>query len=160
MSVLTIRPATTLDAGLILTLLGELAGYEKLLEKFTLTEARIVRDFFGPQAAIHCELAFEDAQPVGIVTWYQTYASFAAVRGIFVEDLFVRPARRGKGHGKALLRHLAAKAATMGASRLDWLVLDWNAPAIEFYKSLGARAVAEWKIYRLEGAAMQRLGKA
>jgi len=149
---LTIRPATAADGVPMLTLLRELAEYEKLLHGFRTTEAIIQRDFFVDRVA-HCDLAFEYDEPVGIVTFYWTYGSFSTVRGLFVEDLFVRPAFRGKGYGKALLKHLAGK----GADRLDWWVLDWNAPSIEFYKGLGARPVEGWTAYRLEGEAMRKL---
>jgi GNAT superfamily N-acetyltransferase len=153
----SIRTAAPEDAASMLMLLTELADYEKL--PIGLTEAQIARDFFGPDAAVHCDLAFAGDQPVGIATWFWTYRSFKAARGIFIEDLYVRPACRGKGHGKALLRHLAAKAQTLGAARLEWLVLDWNAPSIEFYKSLGASQVKEWLTYRLDGPALQQLAQ-
>ena len=154
----TIRPAAAQEADLVLALLTELAAYEKLLSKFTLTEQAITRDFFGERARVTCEIAFEADTAVGLVTWYWTYASFVAARGLYVEDLFVRPAWRGKGYGKALLQYLAAKAVRMGANRLEWLVLDWNAPAIEFYKGIGARPLESWYTYRLEGEAMKKLG--
>jgi GNAT superfamily N-acetyltransferase len=109
---------------------------------------------------VTCELAFEGDTAVGLVTWYWTYASFAAARGLYVEDLFVRPEWRGKGYGKALLQYLAAKAVAVNANRLEWLVLDWNAPAIEFYKGIGARPLEGWSSYRLEGEAMKKLGEA
>jgi GNAT superfamily N-acetyltransferase len=155
----TIRPAAAQDAALVLDLLTELAAYEKLLAKFTLTREAILRDFFGADSPVRCELAFENEEAVGIVTWYWTYASFVAARGLYLEDLFVRPAWRGKGYGKALLQYLAAKAVGVGAYRLEWLVLDWNAPAIEFYKGIGARPLEGWYTYRLEGAALQKLGE-
>jgi GNAT superfamily N-acetyltransferase len=160
MPAFTIRPAAAEDSALVLTLLTELSRYEKLQHKFTLTEAQIARDFFGPEAKVMCELAFEGETPVGLITWYWTYATFVAARGLYLEDLYVRPAWRGKGYGKALLRYLAAKAVAVGANRLEWLVLDWNAPAIEFYKGIGARQLDGWYTYRLEGDAMQKLGDA
>ena len=151
---LVIRAATPSDAAAIVSLLRELADYEKLLDHFTLTGADVVRDMFG--GACHCDLAFQGGEPVGIATWYWTYKSFRARRGLFVEDLFVRPAVRGRGAGKALLVHLAAKAREAGGF-LEWQVLDWNAPSIAFYKSLGAKPWENWLIYRLEGAALERL---
>ena len=144
MTEFTIRPATAQDADLVLALLTELAAYEKLLSKFSLTREAVARDFFGDGAPVKCELAFEGDIAVGLVTWYWTYATFAAARGLYVEDLFVRPEWRGKGYGKALLQYLAAKAVAVNANRLEWLVLDWNAPAIEFYKGIGARPLEGW----------------
>jgi GNAT superfamily N-acetyltransferase len=149
----TIRPATTEDGALMLTLLRELADYENLLHGFRTNEAIIQRDFFVDRVA-HCDLAFEQGEAVGMVTFYWTYGSFSTMRGLFVEDLFVRPAWRGRGHGKALLKHLAGK----GADRLDWWVLDWNRPALEFYHNIGARPIQEWSGWRLEGEAMKKLG--
>jgi GNAT superfamily N-acetyltransferase len=148
-----IRPATSQDCALILALLRELADYEKLLDHFHTSEAAIARDFFGDQPLARCDLAFEDGEAVGLVTFYWTYGSFTTARGLFVEDLFVRPGFRGRGHGKALLKHLAGK----GADRLDWWVLNWNTPSIEFYKSIGARPIQEWSTYRLDGEAMKAL---
>jgi GNAT superfamily N-acetyltransferase len=154
MSDFVIRAALPSDAAAIVSLLRELADYEKLLDHFTLTEAEAARDMFG--AACHCDLVFQDAEPVGIATWYWTYKSFRARRGLFVEDLFVRPEHRGRGAGKALLVHLAARARDAGGF-LEWQVLDWNAPSIAFYKSLGAKLWENWLIYRLEGEALERL---
>jgi GNAT superfamily N-acetyltransferase len=154
MPALTIRQARPDDTGLILALLTELAAYEKL--PITLTQEEIAFDFFGLRPLIECELAFEDAAPAGIATFYWTYATFRATRRLYVEDLFVRPAFRGKGHGKALLQHLARRGLAAGAGRLEWQVLDWNAPAIRFYEGIGARK-APWLNYWLEGEAMQTL---
>jgi GNAT superfamily N-acetyltransferase len=150
----TIRAAMPCDAAAIVTLLRELADYEKLLDHFTLTEDQVARDMFG--AACHCDLAFQGGEPVGIASWYWTYKSFRARRGLFVEDLFVRTEHRGRGLGKALLVHLAAKARAAGGF-LEWQVLDWNASSIAFYKSLGATPWENWLIYRLEGEALERL---
>jgi len=149
-----IRAATPSDAAAIVSLLRELADYENLLDHFTLTEAEVARDMFG--AACHCDLAFQDGEPVGITTWYWTYKSFRARRGLFVEDLFVRASARGRGMGKALLVQLAAKARDAGGF-LEWQVLDWNAPSIAFYQSLGAKPWENWLIYRLEGEALERI---
>nr|AIA17386.1 Acetyltransferase (GNAT) family [uncultured bacterium]AIA18968.1 Acetyltransferase (GNAT) family [uncultured bacterium] len=154
MSDFIIRAAAPSDAPAIVSLLKELADYEKLLDHFTLTEAEAARDMLG--AACHCDLAFQGGESVGIAVWYWTYKSFRARRGLFVEDLFVRRAHRGRGIGKALLVHLAAKARKAGGF-LEWQVLDWNAPSIDFYKSLGAKPWENWLIYRLEGEALERL---
>jgi GNAT superfamily N-acetyltransferase len=114
----SVRPG---DEDTILALLAELAEYEKLTDKFQITREVIVRDYLGPQPLLQCELAFEREAPVGVATWYWTYGSFAASRGIYLEDLYVRPAFRGRGYGKAFLS-----------------VLDWHKPSIDFYDSLGA----------------------
>ncbi len=158
MDELHIRPATRNDCALMLALLRELAEYENLLAGFATSEAAIARDFFGPQPVAYCDLAFEGAEAVGITTFFWTYGSFSTARGLFLEDLFVRQAFRGRGHGKRLLAHLADKGAQAGASRLDWLVLDWNKSAMGFYTDIGARRIEDWLPYRLEGDAMKKLG--
>jgi diamine N-acetyltransferase len=156
MSDFLVRPARPDEAGLILSLLSELAAYEKL--PITITEEDIAFDFFGLRPLIECELAFEGDVPVGLVTYYWTYATFRAARRLYLEDLFVLPSRRGKGYGKALLAHLAKKGLAAGAARLEWQVLDWNAPAIHFYQSIGAHPHEGWFTYWLEGDALKRLG--
>jgi GNAT superfamily N-acetyltransferase len=155
MSVFAIRPAGADDAGLILSLLSELAAFEKL--PITITQEDIAFDFFGLRPLIECELAFEGERPVGLVTYYWTYATFRAARRLYLEDLFVLPAFRGRGYGKALLQYLARKGLAAGAARLEWQVLDWNAPAIAFYESIGARK-APWLNYWLEGEKLKTLG--
>jgi GNAT superfamily N-acetyltransferase len=153
----TIRPATPGDASLILALLSALAAYEKL--PITLTEKDIATDFFGQKPPIECDLAFEDQAPAGIVTYYWSYATFRAARRLYVEDLFVLPAFRGHGYGKAMLRYLAKKGLAAGAARLEWQVLAWNAPSIAFYQSIGAHPHEGWDTYWLEGEAMQRMAE-
>ena len=153
MSDFVLRAAQPPDAPLILALLKELADYEKA-PFFSLTEQAVGRDMFG--AACHCDLAFREGEPAGIATWLWTYKSFRARRGLFVEDLYVRPAYRGQGAGTALLAHLAAKAKD-AAGFLEWQVLDWNSRAISFYKMLGAQPGAQWLNYRLDGEALERL---
>jgi len=149
-----IRAAVAADASLVVSLLRELAEYENMLDRFSLTEERVCRDMLG--AACHCDLAFAQGEPAGLVSWYWTYKSFGARRGLFVEDLYVRPQFRGRGFGKALLAWLAGKARDAGGF-MEWQVLDWNTPSIEFYKSLGARPVEQWLNYRLEGENLERL---
>ncbi len=156
MSVFLVRPARPDEAGLILSLLKELAAYEKL--PITIGEEDIAFDFFGLRPLIECELAFEGETPVGLVTYYWTYATFRAARRLYLEDLFVLPAFRGRGYGKALLAHLARKGLAAGAARLEWQVLDWNAPAIRFYQSIGAHPHEGWFTYWLEGDALTALG--
>jgi GNAT superfamily N-acetyltransferase len=148
-----IRPASAADAPAVVALLHELAEYEKLLHRFHLTEAAVVRDMLG--AACQTDLAFSGGEAVAVATWGWIYKSFAARRGIFLEDLYVKPSHRGQGIGKAMLLALTGKARDAGGF-LEWQVLDWNAPAIEFYKRLGAVMMPDWITCRLEGAALQR----
>jgi GNAT superfamily N-acetyltransferase len=143
----------------MLALLTELAEYEKLMPIFHITLATIERDFFGPSPRCHCELAFASGEPVGIANWFYSYATFATARKIYLADLFVKPSQRGKGLGKALLAHLARRAVSEGASQLEWEVLDWNKPSIDFYESLGARRASEWLIYRLGGEHLEKLAQ-
>ena len=153
----SIRRAVRGDEGVVLTLLRDLAEYEKLLDKFHITAEVIARDYFGAQPLLNCDLAFEGDKPVGCATWYWTYHSFAARRGIFLEDLFVRPQTRGKGYGKALLSHLARSALEAGGGQVEWEVLDWNQPSIDFYESIGAKRQGGWRTYRLENAALKKM---
>jgi diamine N-acetyltransferase len=153
MSNSTIRKAEEIDAPQILALLKDLADYENA-PHFSLSEAAVRRDMFG--AACHCTLAFQGEEAVGIATWFWIYMSFRARRGIYVEDLFVRPSHRGRGTGKALLAHLAATARAADGF-MEWRVLNWNSRAIAFYESLGAKPVAQWLNYRLEGEALEGL---
>jgi len=154
MSDFAIRAATPADAGLIRALLGELAAYEQM--PFELSEAAIVRDMLGDKPVCRCDLAFQGEDAAGIVCWYWAYKSFGAARGVYVEDLFVRPAFRGRGLGRALLSHLAAVA---GDGFMEWRVLDWNAASIEFYNSLGGKPQDTWVTYRLSGEALERLAR-
>lgn len=154
MSDFILRAAKPSDAAPIVALLKELAAYEKLLDHFTLTEEQAHRDMFGQ--ACHCELAFHGKEAVGIAAWFWTYKSFRALKGLYVEDLYVKPAYRGRGLGKALLADLAVKARQADGF-LEWQVLDWNEPSIAFYKSLGARPMENWLGYRLDGENLDRL---
>jgi GNAT superfamily N-acetyltransferase len=154
MSDFVIRGAAPADSAAIVGLLRELADFEMLLDHFTLTEDQVRRDMFDQ--ACQCELAFQGDEAVGIATWFWTYKSFRAVKGLYVEDLYVKPVFRGRGLGRRFLARLARKAhAVQGL--MEWRVLDWNAPAIAFYQGLGARLVPEWKDCRLEGQALERL---
>jgi GNAT superfamily N-acetyltransferase len=151
----TIRAAAPGDEGSIVALLRELAEYEKA-PLFTLRESDVTRDLLGPERSALCHLVFVDGEAAAISVALRTYRSFRAARGLYVEDIYVRPAHRGRGLGKALLANLAAMAHADGGF-LEWLVLDWNAPAIAFYESLGARPVTEWTGYRLDGEALERM---
>ena len=154
-----IRSARAGDEDVIVALLHDLAEYEKLLDKFHVTRDVVARDYLSAQPLCQCELAFDGDEAAGIATWRWTYASFAAARSIYLEDLFVRPAFRGRGYGKALLAHLAKTAAEAGAARVEWQVLDWNKPSIDFYEGIGARPVGGWLTYRLEGDALEKAAK-
>ena len=158
MAEFSIRSAKSGDEDIILALLYELAEYEKLTDKFHITREIIARDYLCENPPIQCDLAYEGGKPAGIATWYWTYTSFAAMRGIFLEDLFVRPEFRGRGYGKALLANLAKHAVKANAGRVEWSVLDWNEPSIQFYESLGAERVDGWYIYRLGGKNLEKLG--
>jgi GNAT superfamily N-acetyltransferase len=159
MAAFEIKRAQAGDEETIFALLRELAEYEKLEAIFKVTPAAIARDYFGAAPAIHCDLLIADGAAVGLATWYGIYTSFAARRGLYLEDLFVRPTMRGRGYGKALLAHLAKTAVETGAVRVDWSVLTWNKPSIDFYESIGARTSGDWLVYRLEGDAMQALAR-
>lgn len=154
----SIRRARSGDAGIVLALLRDLAEYEKLLDRFHITADVIARDYFCAQPLVNCDLAFEDETPVGIATWYWTYHSFAARRGIYLEDLFVKPDMRGKGYGKTLLAHLAKTALGNGGGQIEWEVLPWNTPSIEFYELIGAKRLNDWFVYNLSGDALQKMG--
>lgn len=156
MSDIKLRPATPADAALVLALLRELADYEKLLDKFHLTEAVIARDMLGPQAVCRCDLLFVGEAPAGITTWFWIYKSFRAARGIFLEDLYVRPQFRGQKLGKLLLANLA-KHAHEADGYVEWQVLDWNTPSIEFYKGIGAELKPEWITCRLDHGALAEM---
>ena len=152
-----IRPAAPADCPLIAALIGELADYEKLRHECHATAEALEASLFGERPHAECVIAEVDRTPVGFALFFHNYSTFLAKPGLYLEDLFVRPAARGQGVGKALLAHLAALAVARGCGRFEWSVLDWNAPAIAFYESLGARAQSEWTIYRVTGEALSHL---
>jgi GNAT superfamily N-acetyltransferase len=141
-------------------MLFELAEYEKLTDQFHLTVADVERALFAAPARAFCDLALDGAQPVGVAIWYYTFPTFAGRLGIWLEDLYVRPNARGRGAGKALLAGLAKRCVEENLSRVEWSVLDWNAPSIAFYDSLGAAAESGWTTRCLSGAPLTRLAKA
>jgi len=156
---LAIRSAERSDAALILEFVRKLAEYERLLDQVVANEADLVRDLFGANPRVFCDLAFWDGAPAGFALWFHNYSTFRGRHGLYLEDLFVEPAHRGRGIGKALLRHLAQRCQADGFARLEWQVLDWNAPSIAFYKSLGAVAVDDWTVLRLSGDALKKLAE-
>lgn len=157
---LSIRRARPDQSGLIFSLLRELAEYEKLSHEVEATEADIAQALFGKDPMLFCEIAEWDGEPAGFALWFFNFSTFAGRRGIYLEDLFVRSAFRGKGIGKALLAYLATLCVENGWSRLQWTVLDWNTPSINFYKSLGAEMMEQWKLCKVTGAALSDLAKA
>ena len=156
---LMIRRARPDEAGLVLSLVRELADYEKLLHEVEATEADISAALFDANPRLFCDIAEWNGEVAGFAVWFINFSTFSGRSGIYLEDLFVRPAQRGKGIGKALLSHLAKQCVANGWSRLQWSVLDWNTPSIEFYKSLGAVMMDEWTICRVDGAALTALAQ-
>lgn len=159
MSGLSIRPARNNEAGLILQFVRELAEYERLSHAVTATEAMIADALFCESPRVFCDIAEWDGEPAGFAFWFANFSTFSGRPGIYLEDLFVRPAFRGRGIGKALMVHLAKRCATEGWTRFEWAVLNWNAPSIEFYRSLGAELKAEWTVCRVSGAALKHLAE-
>jgi GNAT superfamily N-acetyltransferase len=156
---LAIRPARPGEAGLVLSFIRELAEYEKLAHEVEATEATIADALFCASPLVYCDIAEWNGEPAGFQVWFVNFSTFSGRYGIYLEDLFVQPALRGKGIGKALLAHLAARCVQNGWSRLQWSVLDWNAPSIEFYKSLGAVLMDEWTVCKVTGEALKTLAK-
>lgn len=144
-----ISPATEADVPAILDLIRGLAAYEKLAHTVVATEDALRRTLFGPRPAAEVLLAFDGSEPVGFALFFPNYSTFLAKPGLYLEDLFVKPEARGRGIGLALLRRLASIARDRNYGRMEWSVLDWNEPAIGFYKKLGAVAMDEWTIFRL-----------
>ena len=153
-----IRPARPGEAGLVFSFVRELAEYEHLLDAVDATEAMVDAALFGPSPRVFCDIAQWDGEAAGFALWFANFSSFRGRHGLYLEDLFVRPAFRRRGIGSALFRHLARRCVTQGWTRFEWAVLDWNAPSIAFYKSLGAELMTEWTICRLSGDALARLG--
>jgi GNAT superfamily N-acetyltransferase len=153
---LRIAPATERDVPLILNFIKKLAEYEKLAHQVVATENRLREALFGSRPAAEVLIAYWDEEPAGFALFFHNFSTFLGRRGIYLEDLFVDPAQRGKGIGKALLIHLAKIAKERACGRLEWSVLDWNKPAIDFYKSLGAVPLEDWTQFRLTGEALEK----
>lgn len=158
MSGLRIRPATKVDGALVYSFVRDLAEYERLLDDVAATQTDIESALFGPSPRVFCDIGEWDGAAAGFALWFYNFSTFRGRHGIYLEDLFVRPAFRGKGIGKALLVNLAKRAVAENCARVEWSVLDWNEPSIKFYESLGAIAMEEWSIFRLTGDALRKLG--
>jgi len=154
---LKIRPATRGDAPLIDSLVRELADYEKLLHEARATSADFLRELDAPNPVIHVLIAEWNGEPAGFALYFFNFSTFVGRRGLYLEDLFVRPALRSHGIGRALLRALARIAQEQNCGRMEWAVLDWNEPALRFYKTLDARQMNEWIIHRLTPAEIGKL---
>ena len=157
-SSLEIRPATEIDLPVILAFIQELAAYEKLSHEVEVTAERLQASLFpsAGRADAECVLACVDAEPAGFALCFPTYSTFVGKPGLYLEDLYVRPAFRGRGLGTALLKHMASLANNRGCGRMEWAVLDWNQPAIDVYERLGARRLTDWTTCRLDGEALAR----
>ena len=154
---MSIRPARVEDVEEILALIYELALYEKAPDEAKATREQIVESFFSENPKVFCDLVEVDGAIAGLAIWFLNYSTWQGKHGIYLEDLFIRPQYRGAGYGKALLQHLAAICKERGYGRFQWWVLDWNQPAIDFYKSLGAVAMDDWTVYRVSEEALINL---
>ena len=154
-----ITAATPQDVPVILTFLHELAAYEKLAHEVVATEADMHAALFGERPVIEAVIATVDSDPVGYALFFPNFSTFLGKPGLYLEDLYVRPAARGLGVGRKLLQHLAQIAVERGWGRFEWSVLDWNEPSIAFYKKMGATAMDEWTVFRLTGQALETLAQ-
>ena len=148
---LMIRPAHVEDVPIILQLIRDLATYERAPDEVSATEEQLVDVLFGEKPAAEVLLAFEGKSPVGFAVFFYNFSTWLGRPGLYLEDLFVKPEKRGKGYGRALLVHLAKIAERRDCGRMEWAVLDWNEPAIKFYRALGAKPMHEWTVFRLTG---------
>ena len=155
-----IRSATREDTGEVLRLIAELARYEKLEHMAVGTEAELATALFGPRPACEALVAERDGRAVGFALFFTTFSTFLCKPGLYLEDLFVEPAHRGAGVGKALLRRLAGLCVERGCGRFEWMVLHWNTHAINFYERLGAKRMSDWLLYRLDREGLLRLNDA
>jgi len=154
---LTLRAAGTADAALIFDLVRELADFERLAHEVDATQEGLAQALFGANPRVFAEIAEWHGEPAGFALWFYNFSTFRGRHGIYLEDLFVRPAFRGQGIGRALLQRLAARCVDEGLARLEWWVLDWNEAAIRFYRSLGALPMDEWTVQRVTGDALVAL---
>jgi GNAT superfamily N-acetyltransferase len=156
-SAIDIAPAKAEDVPLLLALITELADYEKLRHEVVATHASVSQALFGPRPSAEAVVARFAGEPAGFALYFHNFSTFLGKHGLYLEDLYVRPAYRGRAIGKALLRYLAALALQRDCGRFEWAVLDWNRPARDFYESLGAQAKSDWIIHRISGDALRRL---
>jgi GNAT superfamily N-acetyltransferase len=156
---ISIRPATPADVPLIMTLIVELAVYEKLENEVSATEQDLHRALFGDRPVVEGIVALLDDEAVGYALFFPTFSSFLAKPGLYLEDLYVRPAARGFGVGRRLLEYLARVAVDRGWGRFEWAVLDWNEPSIAFYKRMGATPMHDWTVFRVTGTALEKLAR-
>ena len=154
-----IRPANAADTPTIASLIRALAEYERLSHKVVLNEEDLRKHLFGPRPFAEVLIAEEGTEVVGFALFFHNFSTFLGQPGIYLEDLFVRPEYRGRGHGKALLTALARLAVERNCHRLEWAVLDWNEPALKFYRSLGAVPLDDWTLYRLSGDALHSVAR-
>ena len=152
-----IRPATEADLPIILRLIRDLAEYERAPEAVVATEAGLREVLFGAKRSAEVLLALEGSEPVGFAVYFFNFSTWLGRPGLYLEDLFVKPEKRGKGYGRALLESLAQIAHERGCGRMEWAVLDWNEPAIQFYRKLGAQPMDEWTVFRLTGEGITKL---
>ena len=155
-----LRPATVADVALLLAFIRELGGFEQLAHEVVADEAVLADSLFGERPAAEAVIAEVDGAPAGFALFFHNFSTFHGRRGLYLEDLFVRPAYRGHGIGRQLMRHLARTAVERGCARFEWSVLDWNTDAIAFYRELGAVGLDGWTVQRVDGAALQRLAGA
>jgi GNAT superfamily N-acetyltransferase len=156
---LAIRTATRADVPVLLDLIRGLAEYEKLAHLVAADEALLERELFAPAGNVEAILGFAGGVPVGFAVYFHNFSTFLGRRGLYLEDLFVLPDHRGRGYGRALLLHVARIAHERGCGRFEWMALDWNEPAIRFYKALGAAELPEWRLFRVTGEALARLAE-
>lgn len=154
---LHIRPAVENDVPLILSFIRELADYEQLAHEVSASEADLRMHLFGANRAVYAEIAFIGSEPAGFAVYFFSFSTFVGRPGLYLEDLYVKPAWRRRGIGRALLAHLAAIAVDHGCGRMEWAVLDWNELALRVYRGIGARAMNEWTVQRLTGDALKAL---
>jgi GNAT superfamily N-acetyltransferase len=153
-----IRPVTGADVPTVVELVRDLGDYEKARSECGLTEQQLHEALFGDRPALFGHVAEKDSRVVGVALWFLNFSTWTGTCGIHLEDLYVRPEHRRAGFGRELLRTLARECVTHGYARLEWAVLDWNAPAIAFYRSLGAMQLNEWSVFRLSGETLARFG--
>jgi GNAT superfamily N-acetyltransferase len=156
---LQIADATENDVPLILTFIRELAQYEQVLERVTVTESSLRATLFGPEPFVSALIAYNNDEPVAFAIYFFTYTSFAGLPSLYLEDVFVRPAARGAGVGRELLAFLARRASQRGCGRMEWSVINWNESAMAFYRKLGAHPVHDWTVFRLEHDKLEELAQ-